>query len=139
MIRREVFAAIGTLHPEYFFGFEDLDFCLRARHAGFACACIGDAVVLHEGSLSIGRQSARRAYFAIRNHLLLSSRQGEHQSVIARWMRAASIVALNLAWALKGSELPRREAVGGLVAGLRDYFAGRFGPAPADVGAVAKK
>ena len=40
LIAREVFAAAGLFVEDYFFSFEDLDFCLRARNAGYAsCAC----------------------------------------------------------------------------------------------------
>src|SRR5262249_39078733 len=58
LVRREVFAAIGLLRSEYYFGFEDLDFCCRARDSGWLSACAGSTFVLHEGSRSIGRRSA---------------------------------------------------------------------------------
>ena len=54
LVRREVFEAVGLLDEDYFFGFEDLDFCLRARRAGFATVLAGRATVYHEGSQSLG-------------------------------------------------------------------------------------
>src|SRR6185295_17162088 len=57
MIRRQVFDAIGLLDEDYFFSFEDLDFCLRARRAGFATVVSGRATAYHEGSRSIGVSS----------------------------------------------------------------------------------
>jgi GT2 family glycosyltransferase len=36
LVKREVFETIGLLDERYFFGFEDLDFCLRAKDAGFS-------------------------------------------------------------------------------------------------------
>jgi GT2 family glycosyltransferase len=130
LIRREVIDRIGLLAEEYFFGFEDLDYCLRARQAGFLTACTGRASVLHEGSVSIGRTSPRRVYFATRNHLLLTTRFG-NGSRLSRWTRTASVLALNLAFVATTSELPRREGLRGFVSGVRDYFAGRFGGAAA--------
>ena len=74
MVNRAVFETIGLFDPDYFFSFEDLDFCLKARAAGFATVLGGNAVVYHEGSHSIGAKSPRRLYFAARGHLLLARR-----------------------------------------------------------------
>ena len=128
LIRREVFERIGLFAEEYFFGFEDLDYCLRARGAGFLTACVGGASVLHEGNLSIGRTSKLRAYFAARNHLLLAARFGRPFPLL-RWARMANVLALNLAFVATTSELARREGLAGFASGVRDYFAGRFGAA----------
>ena len=125
LIRRDVIERIGLLAEEYFFGFEDLDYCLRARQAGLLTACAGRTFVLHEGSVSIGRTSRLRVYYATRNHLLLSNRFGA-SSRVARWIRAANVMALNAAFAATVTELPRREALAGFASGVRDYFAGRF-------------
>src|SRR4029453_7424072 len=60
LVRREVFAAIGLLDEAYFFSFEDIDFCLRARDRGFETACVQDARAYHEGSGSLGRRAGKR-------------------------------------------------------------------------------
>lgn len=130
MIRRAVFARVGLLDEAYFFGFEDLDFCLRARAAGFRTACVGTAVVLHEGSVSIGPDSDRRIYFATRNHLLLAARVSASQPFPVRWLRGACIVALNLAHVLFTSPVSRRRGLAGLARGFQDHLAGRYGPPP---------
>ena len=54
LVSREVFDAIGLFDEDYFFSFEDLDFCLRARRAGFATVLAGLAATHHEGGRSIG-------------------------------------------------------------------------------------
>ena len=54
LVERRVFRKIGLLDTEYFFGFEDLDLCLRARRAGFRTVVAGSATAYHEGSLAIG-------------------------------------------------------------------------------------
>jgi GT2 family glycosyltransferase len=125
-----VFERVGLLAEEYFFGFEDLDFCLRAREAGFRTVCVGDAIVQHEGSVSIGRTSGRRAYFAVRNHLLLSRRVSSGAPALSRGVRAAAIVAFNFAHVLVAAEVSRMQGLPGFLRGVRDYFAGRFGPGP---------
>ena len=53
LVRREVFEAIGLFAEEYFFGLEDLDFCLRARRAGWPSACVSAAVVRRRGAVRL--------------------------------------------------------------------------------------
>lgn len=128
LVKRDVFDAIGFLHEDYFFGFEDLDFCLKARAAGFATALAGSAVVYHEGGRSIGAASPRRLYFAARNHLLLARRTSQPGGALRDTGRTMSIVALNLAHAVisSGGSSPAR--LGAVLRGTRDYLVGRFGP-----------
>jgi GT2 family glycosyltransferase len=124
LIRREVFEQAGLLDDDYFFSFEDIDFCLRARAAGFGVACVQDALAYHEGGRTIGRRSSRRVYFATRNHLRLARAvcgPGGHR------LRAAGIVALNLAYVLVAPEAP---LVGGLAAvarGAWHHVTGHYG------------
>jgi len=125
LVRREVFETVGLFAEEYFYGFEDLEFCLRAKAAGFRTVCAGDAVVKHEGGASIGRASPRRLYFAARNHLLLATRVGP-QAWPIRFARATNIVGLNVAHALvqSGAIAPSLAAIG---RGVRDHLKGRYG------------
>lgn len=52
LVRREVFEKIGLLDEQYFLYFEDVDFCFRARKAGFALAKM-PAKIHHEESSSV--------------------------------------------------------------------------------------
>ena len=54
MIRPEVFRAIGGLDENYFLYFEETDFCLRARRAGFATWYVRESRVMHIGGQSTG-------------------------------------------------------------------------------------
>jgi hypothetical protein len=47
MIRREVFASIGLLDEQYFMYYEEVDFCWRARHAGWPCWYVPQSRVVH--------------------------------------------------------------------------------------------
>jgi GT2 family glycosyltransferase len=127
LVRREVFAAIGLLRDEYFFGFEDLDYCCRARIAGWLCACAGSTFVLHEGNRSIGRHSATRAYFATRNHLLVASRFPPAGSRVSRSLRLAAVLALNAAHAAASREIPIGSGLMATMRGARDFARGRLG------------
>jgi GT2 family glycosyltransferase len=126
LIKRKVFERVGLFDENYFFGFEDIDFCLRARTAGFQSAVVG-ALVEHEGQASIGRASPTRIYFATRNHLLLAQRCSDSQSLPARWFQTTSILGLNFARALRSSEVSPLGGLRAFVLGARDHFAGQYG------------
>jgi GT2 family glycosyltransferase len=127
LVRRAVFDRVGLFFEDYFFGFEDLDLCLRARTVGFVTACVGSVAVPHEGSVSIGRASSLRIYYATRNHLLLAERVSPSGPLVARWLRTVSIVALNLAHLLTTTQVPRSEGLSAFRRALTDHRAGRYG------------
>lgn len=54
LIRREVFDAIGVYDENYFFYYEETDFCLRAARAGFATWYVPESRVEHIGAASSG-------------------------------------------------------------------------------------
>ena len=119
LVRKEVFAAIGMLDEQYFFSFEDLDFCRRAADAGFTTVVGTRAAVLHQGGQSMGADSPRRFYFATRNHLLLTrERRGS----------PAFVLMLNVAHALRASGGSIFLRLGAVARGARDFLGGRFGP-----------
>jgi len=67
LIRREVFEEIGLLDEDYFLYFEDLDFCWRAKEAGFKSFLVAEPLVKHETS---DRFSPQKAYYFARNPLI---------------------------------------------------------------------
>ena len=91
LIRKPVFEQIGVFDERYFYSFEDIEFCLRARRAGLASLLVPSALAYHEGHRSIGPASASRLYYAARNHLLLAQ-SALPLSGIRGFARAAGIV-----------------------------------------------
>jgi GT2 family glycosyltransferase len=70
LIRRSVFERIGVLDDKYFMYFEETDFCLRAKRAGFDCWYVPGAHIVHlVGQSSGGKRlpvywyESRRRYF----------------------------------------------------------------------------
>lgn len=65
MIRRQVIADIGWIDEDFFLYFEEVDFCRRARMAGWKCWLIPDSRVVHlEGaSTGISVSSSRRGKY----------------------------------------------------------------------------
>jgi GT2 family glycosyltransferase len=60
LIRREVFDAIGLFDEGFFLYYEETDFCLRARRAGFSTWYLPQSRVAHIGSESTGFKDATR-------------------------------------------------------------------------------
>ena len=52
LIRREVFDAVGLMDEEYFLYFEEVDFCLMARRAGWPCWYVPQSRIMHIGGQS---------------------------------------------------------------------------------------
>jgi hypothetical protein len=68
MVKREVFSAIGKLDESYPAYFEDTDFCMRARRAGFLVVYAPGGRVWHKVSRSTGGQlSPRKAKLKLRS------------------------------------------------------------------------
>jgi GT2 family glycosyltransferase len=54
LVRRAVFESIGLLDEQYFMYFEETDFCLQARRAGWQCWYVPTAEVVHLAGQSSG-------------------------------------------------------------------------------------
>lgn len=61
MIRRDTAARIGPLDEGFFFYFEEVDWCLRARRAGWEVMLVPHAEVIHLGGRSVARDPQRLA------------------------------------------------------------------------------
>lgn len=59
-IRREVVRALGPLPEQYVSFFEDTDYCLQARAAGFRVECTGDVTVRHDTGATLSDRPAER-------------------------------------------------------------------------------
>ena len=60
MVRRAVFESVGLLDEGYFLYYEEVDFCLRARAAGWRCWYVPDSRVVHLVGQSSGVTGDRR-------------------------------------------------------------------------------
>jgi GT2 family glycosyltransferase len=127
LVKRSVFERIGLLEDAFFFSFEDLDFCLRARESGFNSVHVSAALVRHEGSRSIGKRSPARLYYAARNHLLLAERAAPDIRGLRHLLLMVSVLGVNTRFAILKSGVPRALAMRLLLKGVRDHLRGRYG------------
>ncbi len=131
-VRAGLFLDLGLLDERFFMYAEEVDFCLRARRAGFICFYEPAAVIYHRISRTMG--GAYRPlyyYYQIRN-LLEAYRK--HLGC-----GRLSIPMLKLSWHLavyQGCRTLRARRTGAgpyllsLFAGWLDFARGRFGPNP---------
>jgi len=69
MTKRELISEIGPCDSSYYVYFEDTDFCLRARRAGYKIIYIPSAIFWHKGSATVGKFSYKSYYYLRRNQI----------------------------------------------------------------------
>jgi rhamnopyranosyl-N-acetylglucosaminyl-diphospho-decaprenol beta-1,3/1,4-galactofuranosyltransferase len=96
MCRRRVVEAIGLPDPSFFIFYDDVDFALRARRAGFRIWAVRDAVLVRQ--LDFDQQhdlGGWKGYYMYRNLFTVHRRYGENALVRAKpWLITAAVVAL---------------------------------------------
>lgn len=73
-IHKSVFDAIGLLYEPYFIYYEDVEFCVRAKRAGFPIMQINLPGIFHKDGTVFGRGSKTQEYYLARNHILFVAR-----------------------------------------------------------------
>lgn len=73
-VKSDVFKKIGLLDENYFLYYEDADFNIRAKRAGFKIVFCPKALVYHENAKSTGLGSPLQDYYITRNRMILASK-----------------------------------------------------------------
>ena len=120
MVRREVVERIGLPDESFFIFYDDVDFAIRARRAGFRIWAIRDAVLVRQ--LDFDQQhdlGGWKGYYMYRNLFVVHLRHGENALVRAKpWLVALGVVLLS---PFRGG----RTEAGNVVKALRDARAMR--------------
>ena len=89
--------AIGLPDPSYFIFYDDVDFAIRARRAGFRIWAVRDAVLVRQ--LDFDQQhdlDAWKGYYMYRNLFVVHFRYGENALVrLKPWLITAAVVVLS--------------------------------------------
>jgi GT2 family glycosyltransferase len=96
LVRRRVVEAIGLPDESFFIFYDDVDFAIRARRAGFRIFAVRDAVLVRQ--LDFDQQhdlGGWKGYYMYRNLFTVHLRYGENALVRAKpWLITAGVVAL---------------------------------------------
>jgi GT2 family glycosyltransferase len=146
-IRKEVFEKIGLLETKFFLFWEEADFAMRAKKAGFGIDICYEAFLRHKVSASFVGGSPHKKYFWWRGRLLWIERNcspqekkrlfqklinpelWHYQKLL--WIKGAEMKLLKL---LRKQNIREKEEklkqYRAVVQGLRDYTSGNFGSGP---------
>jgi hypothetical protein len=69
LVRRSVFVQLDGFDERFFVYFEELDFCLRARRAGWSTWYLADAAAFHKGGGTSERVKALRLFYSVRSRI----------------------------------------------------------------------
>jgi len=97
LVRRRVVDAVGLPDAEFFIFYDDADFALRARQAGFRIWAVRDAVLVRQ--LAFSQQHALdtwKGFYMYRNLFVVHFRHGENALVrVKPYAITAAVVALS--------------------------------------------
>lgn len=134
LVRREVLQQAGLMDERFFLYFEEVDWSLVVRKAGYSILAVPASLVWHEVSATLGATSPVIDYYMLRNHLRLIGRhwQGLHRGYL--WsrlvLRNLLAIAAYTGKSHSGQRIPNRNA---RLLALRDALLGRWGKMGADV------
>jgi len=121
LIKRKVIEKIGFLSEDYFLYYEDTDWCLRSRQAGFETVLAPAAKIYHKQSRSAQEFSYPYVYYHSRNGLILGSKFGPRFLIylLSAWIFLKQMVKLVLGY--------KKNWARPVMRGVTDFWRGRRG------------
>lgn len=155
-IRADVFRKIGLLDPAFFLNNEEIDFCSRAKRAGFRCAYVPEAKLWHKISVSFGGEdSPMKEYFGARNRLLWAQRNAAFGLRLRIYLSSTRALLRRFIRPMLGSPIGGRDSLRqswwsaraafldprnrAAAMGFRDFWLRRFGNCPDVVRDLARE
>lgn len=83
MVKREVIEKVGTFADHFFIYYEEWDWSARIRRAGYKIFYQPRAMIFHKESMTMGKESAIKAYYHTRNRILYMRRNSEQEQFLA--------------------------------------------------------
>ena len=91
LMSRDAINAVGTFDETFLTGYgEEVDWCLRARKAGFGCYMAAGAFVRHVGSATFGKDSPERAVQRSRANDIIAERYPEFEGEVRRFLSSGA-------------------------------------------------
>ena len=99
-VRASVYHALGGLEPAFFAHMEEIDFCWRAKNAGYKIMYNGHSQVFHVGGGTLHKSNPRKTYLNFRNGLALL-----YKNLPASQLVATLVTRVLLDWLAAGRML----------------------------------
>ncbi len=129
LVSKDVVDAVGLLDEKFFLFYEETDWILRAKRAGYRMLYVPGARIWHKVSASVGgHQSPMMLYYMTRNNPLLM-RQNVGVLTFLRFIAIylCLVIPKKIINVLVFNKDKRYQKVTAILNGLRHYFSGRFG------------
>lgn len=132
LVRSEVVQEVGMLDERFFYYWEETEWCLRTRRAGWEIWHIPQAKLWHKGVQRDYQPSPNVTYYSTRNRLLMMKK---HQAPVQIWMQtwAANIRTL-ISWSIRPKWRGMRAHRDAMWQGISDFLHNRWGMRPMNSG-----
>lgn len=129
LVRRELIDSVGLLDDRFFLFYEETDWILRAKRAGYRMLYAPKARIWHKVSASVGgHQSPLMLYYMIRNNpLLMRKNVGVIAFAVFLLTYLCLVIPKKIINVLIFNKVKRYQKLKAILKGLSHYFCGRFG------------
>ena len=128
MVKREVIDKIGLMPECYFLYYEELDWSMMIRRAGYDIWYEPACTIYHKESQATGQNSPLKSYCMSRNRLLFAKRNINRPQRYLTYLYLIVIVASRDI--MKSTLYRRPDLAKATLKGLRDFFALTSNPSP---------
>lgn len=126
LVRVSAVEHVGVFDDRFFLSWEDVDWCIRMRGAGWGIWVVPASRIFHKCSRATQRLDPVRFYYAVRNSLLLAKKHAG----IGYWSALLCVVTGHARSALRSGAGERADSLRSIWDGLRDHWLGRYGCRP---------
>ena len=125
LVRRAVIEQVGAIDARYFYYWEETEWCLRARRAGWGIVHVPAAQLWHKGVQRDYRPAPTVTYYATRNRLLTLAK---HRAPVVAWVATwLQIVRTLASWTLRPKWRRMRPHRRAMWLGATDFLRRRWG------------
>ncbi len=127
LIKKDVLKKVGKLNEYFFMYYEDTDYSLRAKKAGFELLYVPGSHIWHKVSRSTKKEMTKPKvhYYHVRNALLLSKRNAPKPILFGIYLWSFYLYFKQI---IKYIFLPKRRASAKMIMrAIQDFYKGRFG------------
>ena len=125
LVKCEVIKKIGLMDEDYFLYFEDVDWCLKARRAGYKCVLVSNTKIWHKPSSSAIEGSFSYIYYHTRNGLLMAKKNAPFLIKILVYLQSFWVFGKQI---VKLVIMPsKRKWAKAIIKGIIDFYQGVHG------------